>query len=135
MTRTISPGSKTVFGVAFSLPASTRSRIAFASASVRAHGTIAFVLRAPADEAHYARRLLHEMPRVVVELHVHQHVAGEELALAAALLTGAHLHHFFRRHHDLAEVVAQRRQLDTLLQRACHVLLESPNRRARRTNA
>jgi hypothetical protein len=45
------------------------------------------------------------VPGFVVQLHLHQHVAGEELALALALLPRPHFHDFFRRHENIAEAV------------------------------
>src|SRR5688572_8042280 len=55
------------------------------------------LLRRAADEAEHLRRLFHEVPRLVAHRHLYQHVAGEELALALALLAGAHLDDFLGR--------------------------------------
>src|SRR6266704_5246544 len=48
-------------------------------------------LVAGADEARELRRAAHEVPRVVGQLHLHQHVAREELLLGLALLLVADL--------------------------------------------
>src|SRR5665213_2750680 len=47
--------------------------------------------------------ITHQVPRLLVHLHLHQHVAGVELAFALALLAVAHFHHLFGGHQDLAE--------------------------------
>ena len=65
------------------------------------------------------------MPGLVVHLHVHQHVAGEELTVAAATLTVAHLHHFLGRNEDVAEIVVQATALDALLEQFLDLLLEA----------
>jgi hypothetical protein len=77
-----------------------------------------------ADEAEHLRHFLDEVPGLVVELHLHQHVAGEELALALALLALAHLHDLLGRHEDLAELVLEPVALDALLERLLHLVLE-----------
>src|SRR5690606_16546136 len=76
-----------------------------------------------ADETEHLRYLLHEMPGLVVELHLHEHVAGEELPLALAPLTFAHLDDLFGRHEDLAELVLEPVALDSLDQRLPHLVL------------
>src|SRR5215831_211510 len=65
------------------------------------------------------------MPAIVRHLHLDQYVAGEEFALADALLAAFHFDHLFHRHHDLAELVLHSRALDALLQRARHAFLEA----------
>jgi hypothetical protein len=67
------------------------------------------LLGGAADEAHHLRafpspgaRSMRRDPRPWV--HLHEHVAREELALALALLAVAHLDDFFGRHEDLAEL-------------------------------
>src|SRR6185436_141728 len=77
-----------------------------------------------ADEAEHLRHFLHEVPGLLVHLHLHQHVAGEELAVALALLTVAHLHDLFGRHEDLAELFLQTLQPDALLQSVRDAVLE-----------
>ena len=46
-------------------------------------------LLARADESGHARRGLHHVPDVVIHVHLHQHVAGIEHALAGVLLAAA----------------------------------------------
>src|SRR5690606_6142270 len=77
------------------------------------------------DEAEYARGILDQVPGAFVHFHLNQHIAREEFALALALLTVAHFHHFFGGHKDLTKLIFHSGQLDPLLERAHHVLLES----------
>ena len=77
-----------------------------------------------ADEAQHLGHVAHQVPGVLVHFHLHQHVAGVELALALALLAVAHLDHFFGRHQDLAELGFQAVALDAILQRLGHPMLE-----------
>src|SRR3990172_7221503 len=49
--------------------------------------------------------VLHQVPGLVAHLHLHEHVAREELALARALLAALHLHDLFGRHQDLTKLV------------------------------
>jgi hypothetical protein len=65
------------------------------------------------------------MPRIVVHLHFHQHVAGEELAFGDALLAALHLDDFFDRHQNLAKQILHARTRNTLLERALNRLLEA----------
>jgi len=65
------------------------------------------------------------MPAFVIQLHLHQHVAGEKFAFTAAFLTIAHLDHFFSRHQDLPKAVLHAQAIHTLFQRATHLLLEA----------
>src|SRR5262249_41599587 len=58
-----------------------------------------------AEKARDLRRVLDEVVGFVGEVHLHQHVAGEEFALGVDLLSAAHLHDLFGRHHDLFEQV------------------------------
>src|SRR5690606_24869472 len=87
-----------------------------------------------ADEAHDLGGFLDQVPALVVDPRdpglvvgrdLHQHVAGEELALGTALLAGAHLHHFLGRHHHVAEAVLHVQPLDPVAQRLRHRLLEA----------
>src|ERR1700739_2977660 len=64
------------------------------------------------------------MPGVLVHFHLHQHVAGKELAVGFALLAVAHLDHLFRGHENLAELAFQARALDALFERFRHLVLE-----------
>src|SRR5690606_31847810 len=86
------------------------------------------------DEAHDLGGLLDQVPALVVDARgpallvggdLHQHVAGEELALGTALLAGAHLHHFLGRHQHVAEAVFHAHPLDPVAQRLRHRLLEA----------
>ena len=61
--------------------------------------------------------LFDEVPGLVVHFHLHEHVAREELAFAAALLPFRISTHFFGRHQDLAELVLQTHALDALFER------------------
>ena len=63
--------------------------------------------RLAAQEAGHLRRVLHQVPRVVGQFHLHQHVAGKELALGGHLLATAQLHHLLGGHQHLVELVGQ----------------------------
>src|SRR5690606_11033861 len=80
------------------------------------------LVRGATDETHHTRRILDQVPGRLVHLHLDQHVARKELALALALLAIAHFHHFFGGHEDLAEQVFHAGQLDALDQRAHDML-------------
>src|SRR6185295_9884175 len=69
--------------------------------------------------------VLHQMPGVVVHLHLDQHVAREELALGHVLLAALHLDDLFHRHEDLAELVGHAGAIDPVLERALHRFLET----------
>src|SRR4029077_12448643 len=81
--------------------------------------------RGAADEAGDLVRVLHQVPGVVVHLHLDQHVAREEFALGHVLLSALHLDHFLNRHQDLAELVVHPGAVDAILQCALHRLLEA----------
>src|SRR6266511_4848697 len=53
-------------------------------------------LRACSDEARPAGGVLHDRPRVVVQVHVHEHVAGQHALLGLDLLTVLRLDHLLR---------------------------------------
>src|SRR5439155_12187507 len=78
-----------------------------------------------ADESGHLGRILHQVPGVVGELHLHQHVAGEKLALADRLLAALHFHDFFHGYQDLAEFIFHAGALDAVQQRALHAFLEA----------
>src|SRR6266850_516666 len=78
-----------------------------------------------ADESGDLRRVLHQVPGAVVELHLHEDVAGEELALRGALLPFHHLHHVLHRDQDVAEELVEGVLLDLLLQRLLRLVLEA----------
>src|SRR5437764_9549670 len=78
-----------------------------------------------ADEAGDLRRVLHQVPRPVVQLHLHQDVAGEELALRGALLALHHLDDVLHRDEDVAEVLLETVLLDLLLEALLRLVLEA----------
>src|SRR5690606_40714715 len=63
------------------------------------------------------------MPSRLTHLHLDKNVARKEFTLALALLPVAHLHHFFGGDEDLAELIFNAGQPDTLDQRAHDMLL------------
>src|SRR5690606_38205073 len=71
---------------------------------------------ATTDEAHDTWGFFNEVPGIIVEHHLDQHVAGEEFAFAAALLAGAHFDNLFSRHQYLTEKISQGRQRNTLFE-------------------
>src|SRR3954449_1713403 len=73
-------------------------------------------LRAGADEAGHARRVLHDRPRVVIQIHVDEHVAGEHALLGLHLLTVLGLDHLLGRDDDAAEARALPHRLDEVLE-------------------
>ena len=62
---------------------------------------------AGAKEAGDARRVLDDVPEIVVELHLDQDVAGQEDALDGVLLAVAQLGDRLGRDHDAADAVLQ----------------------------
>src|SRR5438876_3398629 len=78
-----------------------------------------------AHEARHLRRRAHEVPRVVGELHLHEHVAREELLLGLALLLVADLDDFLRRDENLADLLAHAEDLGARLDRLRHLVLEA----------
>src|SRR3954463_3435840 len=89
---------------------------------VLAHGRRAG--RVP-DESGDLGRVLDEVPGPVVQLHLHEDVAREELALRGALLPLHHLHHVLHRDEDVAEVFVEGVLLDLLLERLLRLVLEA----------
>src|SRR3954451_16819521 len=73
-------------------------------------------LRAGADEPGHAGRVLDDRPRIVVQVHVHEHVAGEDALLGLHLLAVLRLDHLLGRHDDAAETHALPHRLDAVLQ-------------------
>src|SRR4051812_25228732 len=69
-----------------------------------------------AHEAGDARRALDHLPRVLVEVHVHQHVAGHRALLDRDLLVVLHLLHRLRRHDDLAHGTGLAERGDAVLE-------------------
>src|SRR6516162_3885866 len=77
-----------------------------------------------AEKARDLRRVLDQVIGLVREVHLHQHVAGEEFALGVDLLSAAHLHDFFGRHHNLFEQVIEMALLGLLADRIGDLALE-----------
>ena len=75
------------------------------------------------DEAGHARRVAQRVPGVVVHLHPHQHVAGEDLRLHRVALAVPDLDLVLGRHHDLVDPVAQIERLDAGLDRLLDLVL------------
>src|SRR5579885_3039655 len=73
-------------------------------------------LRAGADEAGHAGRVLDHRPRVVVQVHVHEHVAGEDALLRLHLLPVLRLDHLLGRDDDAAEAGPLPHRLDAVLE-------------------
>jgi hypothetical protein len=78
-----------------------------------------------ADEAGHLVGVLHQVPGVVVHLHLDKHIAGKELALRHVLLAAFHFDDLLDRHEDLAELVLHAGATDAILERALHRLLEA----------
>jgi hypothetical protein len=64
------------------------------------------------------------VPGLLVHVHLHQDIAGIELALALAALAIAHLDHLFGGDEDLAELVFEPVSLDALTERLGDAMLE-----------
>src|SRR3954451_16541659 len=73
-------------------------------------------LRAGADEPGHARRVLHDRPGVVVQVHVHEHVAGKHALLGLHLLAVLGLDHLLGRDDDAPEARALPHRLDAVLE-------------------
>src|SRR5262249_2470787 len=71
------------------------------------------------------RRAPHEVPGVVGQLHLHQHVAREELLLGLTLLLVAHLDDFLRGHQHARDLLAHAEDLGARLDRLRHLVLET----------
>ena len=76
-----------------------------------------------AEEARDLRRRLHDVPGLVVEPHVDEDVAGEELPRRRLLLALDQLDDLLRRDQDLAEEVGLAEPADALLERRLHLVL------------
>ena len=88
-----------------------------------------------AEEARHLRRVLDQVIGGVRHLHLHQHVAREELALGRHLAPAPHLDDLLGRHQHLLEQVRQARGLGPLLDRPRPPSSRSSSRRARCTSA
>src|ERR1700687_2730128 len=80
---------------------------------------------AAAEEAGDLGGVLDEVPSLVVEVHLDQHIAREELALGAALGSALHLDDLLGRHQDLLEAFAEPLLHSLLVDRRGHLLLEA----------
>src|SRR6266403_3565694 len=76
-----------------------------------------------AEEAGDLGGRLDDVPGLVVELHVDEDVAGEELARRGLLLPLDQLDHLLRRHQDLPEQIRLAEPADTLLEGRLHLVL------------
>src|SRR5262245_20204267 len=76
---------------------------------------------AAAHEAGDLRRVLDDVPGLVRQVHLHQDVAREELALRGAALALHHLDHVLLRDQDLVEVELVMEALRPLEQRLLHL--------------
>jgi hypothetical protein len=80
-------------------------------------------LRAGADEAGHAGRVLHDRPGVVVQVHVHEHVAGQDALLGLHLLAILRLDHLLGGDDDAAEPRPLSHRLDAMLEVGLHLVL------------
>src|SRR5690606_20711294 len=78
-----------------------------------------------AQEARYAVGILHQVPSVVGEFHLDQHIARENTALRNGLFAALDLDDFFRRNKDTAEFVLQACTLDAFQQRLVHTFFHA----------
>src|SRR5262249_32215765 len=67
----------------------------------------------------------YEVPRLVAQLHLHQHVAGKELLLRLPLLLVPDLYHLLGRHQDARDLVAHAEDLGPLRDPLRHLVLEA----------
>src|SRR5262245_25795257 len=81
-------------------------------------------LRPRSDEAGDLRRRAHEVPRVVGQLHLDEHVSREELLLGLALLLVANLHNLLGRDEDARDLLGHSEDLGARLDRFLHLVLE-----------
>src|SRR6185312_940704 len=79
--------------------------------------------RRGADEAGDARGVADRTPRLVVEVHPHEDVAGEDLALHLHALAVLDLGDLFGRHLDLEDVVLHVERGDAALEVGLHLVL------------
>src|SRR5436190_7650587 len=92
-----------------------------------AHGLILGDRRRPVvgpEEAGHLRRVLDEVIGAVRHLHLHQHVAREELALRGHLASASHLDHLLGGHQHLLEKIREARGLGAILDRLGHLPFE-----------
>jgi len=65
------------------------------------------------------------MPRFVVHLHFHQHVAGEEFAFRNAFLTQFQLNNFFNGNQNSAKYILHSLTLYTFVKGTLHTLFKA----------
>jgi len=85
-------------------------------------------LRARADEAGHARGVLHDRPGLVVQVHVHEHVAGQDPLLGLDLLAVLRLDDLLGRDDDPAEAHLLRHRVDPVLEVRLDLVLVPRNR-------
>src|SRR3989338_3282822 len=80
-------------------------------------------LAAGADEAGHARRVLDQVPGLVVHLHLDQHVTGEKFPRRDLFLAGLDLGDLLHRDQHLADLLLQVELLGAGLERGLHAVL------------
>src|ERR1019366_10672370 len=76
-------------------------------------------------EAGDARRILDHVPKVVVEFHLDQYIAGQEDALDGVLFAITQLSDGLGGNHDAAAAVLQAERLDAALERLAYLTLKA----------
>src|SRR6478609_5189097 len=117
-TRTCSPTSKETDGLGRSMPSCTWCRMRCFGLRDRLRLVIG-----PEKSRHF-RGVLDEVVGLVGKVHLHQHVAGEELPFGVDLLAATHLDDLFGRHHDLVEQVIEMPLLGLLANRIGNLAFE-----------
>src|SRR5262249_54586606 len=80
-------------------------------------------LGAGADEAGDSGSVLDDRPGVVVQVHVHEHVTGEDALLGLHLLPVLRLDHLLGRDDDAAETWPLAHRLDAMLEVGLYLVL------------
>src|SRR5262249_31521906 len=68
------------------------------------------------DESGDARRVAHDVPRLVIYYHIHQHVAGVDLFLLLDAAAAFNLYRFLRRDDHLEYFIGESQRLDALFE-------------------
>src|SRR5688572_28818424 len=76
-----------------------------------------------ADEARHARGVPHHVPALVAHRHLHQHVAGKDLAIHGLALAVADLDLLLHRDEDLEDLVLHAHRLDAVLEIGLYLVL------------
>ena len=118
-TRMRSPISKLTDGFGRSTPSCTCAMMRSASESGIGVGR----LSAP-KETRDLGRVLDEVIGLIRHVHLHQHVAGEELSLRIDLAAAPHLHDLLGRDEDVVDQVAEPRGRRLLADGVAHLLLK-----------